>query len=200
MSDGFNARGAAGVFPQELMSGFASMYNTLRSANWADPDGTARRLFEEIAKYDFQATYSKFMATCVLFWLAPEQVRRGKIAPNQEEQIKLSEDTERAFDVLWLAYERWMARGLDHYAEVATALSKFYTQLRWGMALQRTPGGIPADVEKTIAEEAYHYLVQVRSLVERSYSLFESEIEPMLDKLIEINPNIQRHADRTTKA
>ena len=46
-----------------------------------------------------------------------------------------------------------MARGLGHYAEVVTLLNKFYAQIRWGMALEQSVEGIPADVEKKIVAE-----------------------------------------------
>jgi hypothetical protein len=183
-------RRAAGIFPQEMMAEYLAVFDKLRSANWADPDKTAQELFDEVAKRDYQSVYSKLMARCIMFWVSPEEVRKNR-GLGLEDKLEASQKTERAFDILWLAYERWIARGLSHYAEVATLLSKFYAQLRWGMALGERAEGIPPNVEKKIAEEAYHYLVQVRSLVEQSYSLFEAEVEPMLDKLKEINPEIE---------
>jgi hypothetical protein len=67
------------------------------------------------------------------------------------------------------------------------------------MALQQSPDGIPPDLEKQIAEEAYHYLVQVRTLVNEGYSLFGEEMEPILYKLKEINPDIMKREKATTR-
>jgi hypothetical protein len=184
-------RRGADMFPGQMMGGFAAIFEKMASRDWTNPDTTAQQLFNDVARYDLKAVYSKLMAACIMFWIAPENVRKNRAFGSEEERIEVSQKTERSFDVLWLAYERWMARGLGHYAEVAAALGKFYAQLRWGMSLQQTSEGIPQDLEKQIAEEAYHYLIEVRSLVERSYSLFQEEMEPMLRKLIEINPEIE---------
>jgi len=175
------------MFPFEMMPGFEAVFEKLKSSDWTRPDDSARALFTELAKYDYQAIYSKFMATCIMYWLSPEEIRkRGLGTP--EERLEISPKTERTFEVLWLAYERWVARGLGHYVEVATALSKFYSQVRWGMAIKQTADS--TDVEKDIAKEAYYYLLQVQSLVDQSYELFKLEMEPMLRNLIEINPEI----------
>jgi hypothetical protein len=197
MEEGY--RRGENIFPKQMMGDFTEAYDKLTSGDWADPDTTAQKLFEGVAKYDYQAVYSKFMARCIMLWLSPEEIRKNRGLGLDEEKPEISQNTERAFDVLWLAYERWMARGLGHYAEVATALSKFYAQLRWGMSLQQTAEGTPQDVEKQIAVEAYHYLVEVVSLVERSHSLFKNETEAMLRKLIEINPEIEAQESNRNK-
>lgn len=183
-------RRAAEFFPSEMMGGYRAVIEKLMAADWADPDSTAQNVFGEYAKLDFQPVYSKFMVNCLRFWLSPEEVRKEKGLERDRLQAEVAKKSERAFDVMWIAFERWMARGLSHYAEVATALGKFYTQLRWGMTLQRSTEGIPPDMEKQIAEEAYYYLLHVQSLVEESYSSFQEEMKPILSKLIEINPDI----------
>jgi hypothetical protein len=200
-------RRRANVFPNDMMGGLAFLADRLQSVDWTNPDKTAQGLFDNVAKLDYQAVYSGLMARCIMFWLSPEEMRKknrgrpqglGWEARDSESQdsgpqegtLETSQEAARPFDVLWLAYERWAARGFAHYTEVGAALSKFYSQLRWGMALQRSADGIPPDVEKKIAEEAYHYLIEVKSLVERDYALFQKEMEPMLNMLIEINPEI----------
>jgi len=181
---------AAALFPAELMSGLSAAMQKLASADWRDPDHTAKELFGEVAKYDFNAVYSKFMVNCLIYWLSPEGIRKNSFVSVSEDQADMQKRTERAFDVMWIAYERWVTRGVNHYAEVATGLAKFYSQLRWAMSLQKSDGALPPDVEKQIAEEAYHYLLQVQSLVEESYSLFREEMTPIMQKLLEINPDI----------
>ena len=179
--------------------GLDAIVETLTSADWTNPEGTAEELFKEFARFNYQTVYSKFMTQCLMFWLAPEEMRRSGRVTVSNEQLEFVKKTEQTFDVMWIAFERWMARGTNHYAEVATALGKFYTKLRWGMALQQSPDGIPPDLEKQIAEEAYHYLVQVRRLVNEGYSLFGEEMEPILYKLKEINPDIMKQEKSTTR-
>jgi hypothetical protein len=194
-------RRAAGIFPHELMAGIAAMsaaYDKMKSSDWSNPDAAAQQLFSVLARYDYQSMYSKLMARCIMYWLAPEEIRKDSGSGYRESTLEVGQKTERAFEVLWIAYERWLARGLGHQAEVMNALSKFYAQLRWGMFLQQSPEGIPPDLEKKIAEEAYFYLVEVQSLVERSYSLFKDEMQPMVEKLKEINAEIAGHEARRT--
>ena len=104
------------------------------------------------------------MVNCLIYWLSPEEIRKNTILCASEEQAETKKGTERTFDVMGVAYERWVTRGANHYVEVASALAKFYSQLRWAMSLQQPDGELPSDIEKQIAEEAYHYLVHVQSL------------------------------------
>lgn len=183
---------AAELFPSELMGGVSAVMRKLTSADWTNPDRTAEEIFDEFAKYDLKAVYSKFMVNCLIYWLSPEEIRKNRFSAADEDQTDVKKRTERAFDVMWVAYERWVTRGANHYVEVASALTKFYSQLRWAMSLQQSDGELPSDIEKQIAEEAYHYLVHVQSLVEHSYSLFHDEMSPILEKLVEINPDITK--------
>jgi hypothetical protein len=68
---------AAALFPAELMSGLSAAMQKLASADWRDPDRTAKELFGEVAKYDFNAVYSKFMVNCLIYWLSPEEIRKN---------------------------------------------------------------------------------------------------------------------------
>ena len=118
------------------------------------------------------------MALAALFWIVPNDVRSRKVLPTPE--------AEQTFDLLWLAFERWMAQGLTHYAQVAVELAKFYSQLRWGLAAQQASQTSSENFEDVISQQAEFYLTQVRDIVRGSYTDFEKEIDILTTKLSDI--------------
>src|SRR5260370_28471204 len=98
MEEGY--RRGENIFPNQVMEVFAEVFEKLKSADWADPDATAQKLFEGVAKYDYQAVYSKFMARCIMFWLSPEEIRKSQGLGLQEERLEISQKTQLPFDVL----------------------------------------------------------------------------------------------------
>ena len=53
-------RRGANFFPNDMMGGFAFLADKLQSVDWTNPDKTAQGLFDNVAKYDYQAVYSGF--------------------------------------------------------------------------------------------------------------------------------------------
>jgi hypothetical protein len=172
--------------------GFGPFYEKMKEADWSNPAQTARNMFEEVTKFDYRSTYSKFMALSALFWIVPEEVRVSKSAPTSE--------AERAFDLLWLSYERWIAQGLTHYAQVAAELGKFYSQLRWGMATQQASHRSHENFEQVIATEVADYLERVRILVKDSYTHFEGEIDTVSKKINDIGNTQSTEAEVAASA
>jgi hypothetical protein len=171
------------TIPSDVMGRYLAILQSMMSAEWRNPDEMAEVLLKELSRYDLQHMYSRFMATCLLFWIAPEEMRKGGRFDLDREHDEVFKKAERSFNVMWIAYERWMARGFTHYTDVLSSLGKFYSELRWGANLQRRPEGFVSGIDYTIAKGAYVYLEEVRSLVKQSYADFESEIEPILEKL-----------------
>lgn len=119
--------------------------------------------------------YSKFMATCLVLWLAPDSVRKDGLRP--------SSGTERSFDLLWLAYEQWMFRGMSHYMEVAGELNAFYGDLRWTMVQNRNSENATEMLDEYSADAAHIYLKRVNDLAKRNFQTFADQIGEVIEKL-----------------
>lgn len=124
---------------------------------------------------DLGGIYSKFMATCLVLWLAPDSVRKGGLRPSPE--------TERSFDLLWLAYEQWMFRGMSHYMEVAGELNAFYGDLRWTMVQNRNSENAAEMLDTYSADAAHIYLTRVNNLAKKNFETFADQIGEVLEKL-----------------
>ena len=174
----------AGQFLQSDLTGsYFAIIQRVMSADWRNPDEMAEVLLKELARYDLQHMYSKFMVTCLLFWIAPEEMRKVNRFELGKEHDEVFRKVEASFNVMWIAYERWMARGFTHYVDVLSSLGKFYSELRWGANLHRQPEGFVSGIDDKIAEQTYFYLNGVQTLVKKSYEDFQEEIRPVLNKL-----------------
>jgi hypothetical protein len=149
--------------------GLGPLYEKIKDSDWSNPEEAARALFEEVMKFDYRSTYAKFMALSAVFWAAPEEVQGRKSSPTSE--------AERAFDLLWLSYERWIAQSLTNYAQVAVEAGKFYSQLRWGTATHQANSRTHGYPQQIVATEMADYLERIRALVKDSCTRFEAEVD-----------------------
>ncbi len=138
---------------------------------------TTEKMVEYLSKrpIDYGSIYSKFMAACILLWLSPDGVRKHSLRPTA--------NTERPFDLLWLAFEQWMSRGIGHYAEVAGELTSFHSNLRWMMIQNRNDEDTIADLDTVSAKVAHMYLTRVSEIARDNFGNFMEEIDVVLTSL-----------------
>jgi hypothetical protein len=120
-------------------------------------------------------TYAKLMATFVQFWLAPDEVIK--------EGLRRSPNSERSFDLLWLAYEQWYSRGFNHVAQISAELSTFYKNLRWILVNNRNDPHFVENLDNFVAEASQAYLERVQDLTKENFKLYDESIKGVLQKL-----------------
>jgi hypothetical protein len=118
------------------------------------------------------ALYTRTMGTTLLFWLDPEAARGGN--------TKLSNNGERTFDLLWLAYEHWFSRGASYYLQVLSELQLFYKQLRWVLIHKRSDPDFRSQLEMFLAKAAHAYISRVGQLADENFRAYEDEMRALL--------------------
>ena len=139
-----------------------------------------RRIAVQLA-LDPGLTYSRFMAMSVAYWMT------GKLPTIDDgDQPKYLNDSERVFNLMWLAYEQWIFRGWSHYAEVAGHLGIFYRGIRWNLVPKRYEPGEVKHIDAYIASTAQEYFIEIIKLAKTNYDEFDGELQIILGKLQEI--------------
>ena len=161
---------------EEQQSDFRPLIVRLLASGKLTPEG----LIELISKglIDPGLLFSKFMAAYTLFWLMPDGVRSGSRRP--------SAATEKTFDLLWLAYEQWIARGVTHLSEAAGLWTDFYGNIRWAIVQRRGDEELERDLHKHIAKSAHVWLSEVDKLTTKNFGHFRNEISKIVDALKKI--------------
>jgi hypothetical protein len=161
---------------EEQQSDFCALIARLLASGKLTPE----RLIELISKgfIDPGLLFSKFMATYALFWLMPGGVRSGGRRP--------SHATERTFDLLWLAYEQWINRGVTHMSQAAGLWTSFYGNVRWNLVHKRNDENFERDLHKFIAHSAGEYLSEVRDVTKNNFDELVREINGVIEELMKI--------------
>jgi hypothetical protein len=121
--------------------------------------------------------FSKFMAAAALFWLKPDSARSGG--------RRSSPATERTFDLLWLAYEKWVNRGVAHLSQAAGLWTTFYGNIRWTLVRKRDDENF--EMDKYIAAAGQEWLIEVHKLTAKNFRELHREIKGVLEELEKIS-------------
>ena len=161
---------------EEQQSDFRPLIVRLLASGKLTPEG----LIELISKglIDPGLLFSKFMAAYTLFWLMPDGVRSGSRRP--------SAATEKTFDLLWLAYEQWIARGVTHLSEAAGLWTSFYGNVRWNLVHRRNDEHFEKNLHEFLAQSAQEWLLDVRNLTQKNFDELVREIDGVLEELKKI--------------
>jgi hypothetical protein len=129
--------------------------------------------------------FSKFAASYALFLLTPSGVRSRGHTP--------SPATERAYDLLWLAYEQWLTRGVTHLAEAAGLWTSFYGNIRWSLVHHRDDEEFERNLDRFIARSGHVWLSEVRQLTQKNFNLLVEEMNGVIDELRRIETSTAGH-------
>jgi hypothetical protein len=160
------------------------------------PEGLIELLSKAFAKgsIDPGLVFSKFMAAYADSLLKPDDARSDGHKP--------SPNTERAFDLLWLAYEQWLNRGVTHLSEAAGLWTTFYGNIRWTLVHNRNDANFQRNLDKFVAHSAQEWLSEVRKLTRKNFDLLVSEMDGVIDELKKIeasDPNTNEATNITGK-
>jgi hypothetical protein len=119
--------------------------------------------------------FSKFVVSYFQFLLIPDRDQRSGLGPWP--------GTERTFDLLWLAYEQWINRGVVHMSEAAAVWISFYGNLRWNLVHNRNDPEFIKDLDSFVAKAAHLYLSRVQHLTGDNFNRFNNEVNEVLGAL-----------------
>ncbi len=152
--------------------------DSIRKTDWFSGRDITNIMLKGFA--DPSVMYGRLMATSVVFWLRPDDARSGKAQP--------SPSAEHTFNLLWIAYEQWLTRGLVHYSEVMALMERFYRQLRWILIHNRHDRKFHAELDAELLDFAKKYLENVRNLADKNFDSYVVDIENILKQLKPLTP------------
>lgn len=121
--------------------------------------------------------FSKLMGSAALFLLKPDREDR-RPSP-------VTERTERAYDLLWLAYEKWVNRGAAHLYEAGGLWTTFYGSTRWQLVRKRDDEHF--EMDKYIAAAGQEWLIEVHALTAKNFRELHRELNGVLEDLGKIS-------------